>query len=216
MILVTGGAGFVGSHIVDELVAGAHEVRVVDSLHPAAHRERPTYLNPDAEYLWGDISDAAFAEAAVAGCAAVTHQASLVGLGVDFGDVEAYCRNNDLGTAALLGALHRTGFAGPIVLASSMVVYGEGGYRCGDHQAVRPAPWSVEQREAGRWEPECPECGGPLAAVAVTEDAPVDPRNVYAATKLHQEYLTRSFEREHPEAVVTALPFADPVNLRQR
>ena len=140
-VLVTGGAGFIGSHIVDALVADGHEVIVLDALLPAAHDGDPECLNPSAEYLWGDVTDADDdRRQPCAGVDAVAHQAAMVGLGVDFDDVVDYVHHNDLGTAVLLRALHRARFTGRIVLASSMVVYGEGRYRCAEHGVVTPAP----------------------------------------------------------------------------
>lgn len=204
--LVTGGAGFVGSHVVDRLAGAGHEVRVVDLLHPDAHAGPPEYLRSDVEYLWGDVGDPDVAAKAVRGVDAVSHQASMVGLGVDFGDAPEYVRHNDLATAVLLRALHDSRFAGRFVLASSMVVYGEGRYRCAVHGLVRPGPRSVERIAAGEFEPPCPECGRSLVPEAVPEDAPMDPRNVYAATKLHQEHLGTVFGREHG-VPVTALRY---------
>jgi dTDP-L-rhamnose 4-epimerase len=201
-ILVTGGAGFIGSHVVDALVEAGASVRVLDSLHPAAHGGCPQYLNPEAEYRWGDVRDAAVVEAALPGIDAVCHQAAMVGLGVDFADAPDYVAHNGGGTAVLLAALHRRGFAGRFVLASSMAVYGDGGYRCAEHGPVRPGPRSRERLEAGRYEPPCPVCGRDLAPEAVFEEAPPEPRNVYAATKLHQEHLGAAFARETGSAVV--------------
>jgi dTDP-L-rhamnose 4-epimerase len=194
--------GFVGSFVVDELVASGHEVVVVDSLHPQAHRDVPPYLNPDAEYVWADLRDPTVAARVSAGVDAVSHQASMVGLGVDFGDVMAYVANNDVATAALLGALHDRRFRGRIVLASSMVVYGEGRYRCTEHGVVRVGPRRAPRLERGEWEPPCPLCEQSLVADAVPEDAPVDPRNVYAATKLHQEHLVAAYGREHEASTI--------------
>ncbi len=205
-VLVTGGAGFVGSHLVDALVAAGHEVRVLDLLHPAAHRDKPDYLNPGAEYVWGDVADARVAADAVGGMEAVCHQAAMVGLGVDFGDAPAYAAHNDLGTAVLLATLHRHRFHGRIVLASSMVVYGEGRYRCARHGIVRPGEREPARLAAGEWDPGCPRCARPLTPEAVPEDAPLEPRNVYAATKLHQEHLCAAFGREH-DVPVTALRY---------
>ena len=139
-ILVTGGAGFIGSHVVDALVEAGHEVRVLDVLLPAAHRERPDYLDPRAEWIEGDVRDPHTVAAAVAGVAAVSHQAAMVGLGTDIGDVADYVAHNDFGTAVLLHALADRDFTGPLVLASSMVVYGEGRYACEQHGVVRPPP----------------------------------------------------------------------------
>ncbi|MDQ6909837.1 MAG: NAD-dependent epimerase/dehydratase family protein, partial [Actinomycetota bacterium] len=123
-VLVTGGAGFVGSHVVDALVAQGHDAVVLDRL-------APSWPNPGARYILGDVRDASAWEGAMAGIDAVSHQAARVGLGVDFADIADYVYDNDAGTATGLLVMHRLGFEGRIVLASSMVVYGEGRYRCG-------------------------------------------------------------------------------------
>ncbi len=195
-ILVTGGAGFIGSHVVDDLVHAGAEVRVVDSLHPHAHTGPPPYLNERAEYRFGDLADPDVAMAATDGVDAVCHQASRVGLGVDFDDVTGYVDDNDRATAVLLRSLHRHGFEGRLVLASSMVVYGEGAYRCAEHGSVRPLPRRSDDLAAGCYEPRCPACPAPLEPTAVTEDAPLEPRSIYAATKVHQEHLCAVFGAE--------------------
>ena len=122
------------------------------------------------------------------------------------GDVDHHTASevadNDEGTAVGLWALHHAGFRGRIVLASSMVVYGEGRYRCLRHGVVRPGPRRVADLEQGRFEPPCPVCGADLVCESVPEDAPVDPRNVYAATKLHTEHLASAFGREAGVEVV--------------
>ncbi len=206
MILVTGGAGFIGSHIVDALVEQGHAVRAVDALLPVAHAAPPPYLNPAAEWVEGDLRDPAVAERAVAGISAVCHQASMVGLGTDIGDIADYVGHNDLATAQLLRALAGSGFAGRLVLASSMVVYGEGSYRCARHGEVRPGPRCADALDGGDFEPPCPACGEPLAPGTVDEDAPLDPRSVYAATKVAQEHLCAAFSRE-TGVPVTALRY---------
>jgi dTDP-L-rhamnose 4-epimerase len=204
-ILVTGGAGFVGSHVVDLLVEGGHEVVVLDSL--VAHGDRPPpWLRRDVEVVRGDVRDPQAWRQAARGATAVCHQAARVGLGVDFGDVARYVADNDAGTAVGLAVLHEQRFRGRIVLASSMVVYGEGRYRCERHGDVRPAPRDGDDLAAGRFDPPCPACGSPLAWAPVDEDAPTDPHNVYAATKLHQEHLCALYGREHGTAV-TALRY---------
>ena len=106
----------------------------------------------------------------------------------------------------MLRAAHDRGFTGRIVLASSMVVYGEGAYRCDVHSSVRPGPRRVDYLDAGRYEPPCPHCDRPLEPGLVAETAPTDPQNVYAATKLHQEHLANAFGREH-DVPVTALRY---------
>jgi len=205
-ILVTGGAGFIGSHVVDALLERGHAVRVADALLPAAHRERPDYLDPRAEWLEGDVRDPDTAARAVDGVSAVCHQAAMVGLGVDVGDIAEYVGHNDLGTAQLLRALAARGYAGRLVLASSMVVYGEGRYACPRHGVVRPGPRRPEALDAGEFEPPCPVCGRALESRTVPEDAPLDPRNVYAATKVAQEHLCAAFARE-TGVPVTALRY---------
>jgi dTDP-L-rhamnose 4-epimerase len=206
-ILVTGGAGFIGSHIVDALRADAHEVRVLDSLRASVHPTVPDYLDPDAELVRGDVLHAPTVAAALRGVDAVCHQAAMVGLGQDISDITAYARNNDVGTAVLLEQLAAAGFRGRLVLASSMVVYGEGSYACPRHgAAVTPGPRSRHQLDAGRFDPLCPRCGRTLVPRAVTESAPLEPRNVYAATKVHQEHLCFAFSRE-TGVPVTALRY---------
>jgi dTDP-L-rhamnose 4-epimerase len=198
-ILVTGGGGFIGSHIVDALLADGHDVRVLDSA--------PAHINPDAELIEADVTDPAVTTEAIRDIDAVCHQAAMVGLGLEIGDIADYVRNNDLGTAVLLKALAHARVSGRLVLASSMVVYGEGRYRCATHgAAMSPAPRRPADLAAGRFDPLCGICGTPLTPERVTEDAPVDPRNVYAATKLHQEHLSFAFGRE-TGVPVTALRY---------
>jgi dTDP-L-rhamnose 4-epimerase len=199
--LVSGGAGFIGSHLVDDLVELGHDVRVLDNLDSAAHDGLPDHLNPRVDYLFEDVRSAEAWMAALAGVDAVSHQAARVGLGVDMGDVSDYVSVNDGGTAAMLVAMHRVGFRGRLVLASSMTVYGEGAYGCQRHGAVRPGPRDPADLMAGRFDPRCPDCAGRVSPEAVSEDSPPDPRNVYAATKLHQEHLCLAYARE------TGVPF---------
>lgn len=193
---MTGGAGFIGSAVVDLLVAEGNEVVVLDAFLPFAHRHEPAYLNPEATYVRADVRDPAALARCVDGLDAVSHQAAMVGLGLDLGDTPAYAAHNDLGTAVLLASLAAARFTGRLVLASSMVVYGEGRYRCHRHGLVAPGPRPVERLQAGAFDPNCPQCGADLASEPVPESSPPDPRNVYAATKLHQEHLCACFGRE--------------------
>ncbi|MFG2127098.1 NAD-dependent epimerase/dehydratase family protein [Streptomyces sp. NPDC048751] len=193
LILVTGGAGFIGSHIVTALTGAGHDVRVLDALLPAAHRTPPPV--PDGvDWRHADVRDAEAVADALRGVDAVCHQAAMVGLGKDFADAPDYVRCNDLGTAVLLAGMAEAGVE-RLVLASSMVVYGEGRYACTRHGVVRPGPRRGADLEAGCFEPPCPHCGEPLAAGLVAEDAPADPRNVYATTKLTQEHLSAAWAR---------------------
>jgi dTDP-L-rhamnose 4-epimerase len=191
-VLVTGAAGFIGSHIAETMRAGGHEVRGLDSLTPAVHNGRPDHVS--GELTVGDVRDPAAVDEALAGVDAVCHQAALVGLGVDLSDLPGYADVNVTGTAVLLEAMGRRGIP-RLVFASSMVVYGEGAYDCAAHGWVRPSPRNPGDLAAGRFEPRCPHCAQPLTTTTVGEDAPLDPRNAYAASKVAQEHLAASWAR---------------------
>ncbi|MCE7552184.1 NAD-dependent epimerase/dehydratase family protein [Streptomyces thermodiastaticus] len=201
LILVTGGAGFIGSHIVTALTDAGHDVRILDALLPAAHRTDPP-VPEGVEFHRTDLREAAGVAEALRGVDAVCHQAAMVGLGKDFADAPDYVGCNDLGTAVLLAGMAEAGVR-RLVLAGSMVVYGEGRYECPSHGVVRPGPRRVADLEAGRFEPPCPHCGAALVPGLVAEDAPVDPRNVYAATKLAQEHLSAAWARATGGRVAT-------------
>ena len=203
-VLVTGGAGFIGSHVVEALTSAGHEVRVLDALLPCVHPGGvPAFAaEPGAEFTRGDVRDGQAVEGALRGVSVVCHLAAMVGLSVDFGDAPLYAGCNDLGTAVLLAAMARAGTS-RLVLASSMVVYGEGAYSCAEHgQAATPPPRQVADLEAGRFEPRCERCGEPLSPELVREEAPFGPRNVYADTKVAQEHLAGSWARSTQGQVV--------------
>ncbi|WP_328584081.1 NAD-dependent epimerase/dehydratase family protein [Streptomyces sp. NBC_00370] len=191
-VLVTGGAGFIGSHVVTALTAAGHEPVVLDALLPSAHPVAPP--DPPAGWRHADVRDRAAVVRALAGVDAVCHQAAMVGLGTGFADAPDYVSCNDLGTATLLAAMAETGVTA-LVLAGSMVVYGEGRYDCPAHGRVAPGPRREADLAAGRFEPGCPRCAAPLVPGLIGEDAPADPRNVYAVTKLTQEQLAASWAR---------------------
>src|SRR6201996_7534559 len=196
-VLVTGGAGFIGSHVVEALSRAGHEVRVLDALLPCVHPGGRPPVSGDTgfEFVHGDVRDAQTVDDALRGVGAVCHLAAMVGLGVDFGDAPLYAGCNDLGTAVLLAAMAGARVS-RLVLASSMVVYGEGAYACTEHGlAATPPPRRAVDLDAGRFEPRCERCGEPLSSELVPEEAPLDPRNVYAATKVAQEHLAGSWAR---------------------
>lgn len=193
-ILVTGGGGFIGSHLSAMLVAGGHDVTVLD--------REPARVVGGARLLRAELTQPGVADDAVHDTDAVYHLAARVGLGLDWNDAPDYVSDNDLGTARLLAALGRRRFAGRLVLASSMVVYGEGRYRCADHGTARAAPRTEADLRDGRFDPRCATCGRALDWEAVTESDPLQPRSVYAATKLAQEHLATLWARETAASVV--------------
>lgn len=193
-LLVTGGAGFIGSHIVDAALDKGWQVRVLDSLDPGIHPGRPR-IDSRVELITGDLADAETARRALDGMDTVCHQSAKVGLGVSFADAPDYVRNNDYATAVLLAAMERQGIR-RLVLASSMVVYGEGAYTDPDTGLlVRPGLRTEADLRSGIFDPRNPETGAVLVPALVTEDARLDPRNVYAASKLSQEHLAAAWAR---------------------
>ena len=186
-VLVTGGSGFIGGAVVRALLARGHDARILDLLPPEG--------SVAADVAIGDVRDAAAVDRALAGVDAVCHHAAMVGLGVDLDDLPRFASHNDVGTAVVLAAMARAG-VGRLVLAGSMVVYGEGRYSCPAHGVVPAPPRAAADLRAGRFEPPCPRCGLPLAAELVAEDAPPDPRSGYAVSKLAQEHLAAVWARE--------------------
>ena len=195
-ILITGGAGFIGSHIADLLAADGHSVVLLDAFLPQAHSSGspPTWV-AGHQLVRGDVRDGGLLGRLLTDVDAVCHQAAMVGHGLDPSDAPDYTTNNDLGTAVLLAAMHKAGLR-LLVLASSMVVYGEGRYACPTHGVVPAAPRRAEDIAAGRYEVPCPHCGADLEPLLVAEDAPLDPRSTYAATKLAQEQLAAAWARQ--------------------
>ncbi|RBM17486.1 NAD-dependent dehydratase [Prauserella sp. PE36] len=195
-VLVTGGAGFIGSHVADLLSESGAEPVVLDRLLPTAHggEEPPDYTGAH-RFVRGDVADGALLDDLLDGVDAVCHQAAVVGHGVDPSDTPSYALHNDYGTAVLLAAMYRAGLR-KLVLASSMVVYGEGRYACAEHGVVVPPGRRRSDVDAGRFEPRCPVCGDELASLLVPEGAPLAPRSTYAATKLAQELFAAAWARQ--------------------
>ena len=185
ILLVTGGAGFIGSRVVQAARREGWRVRVLDSFRRDVH---------GVEVVRGDVADRGAVDAALDGVDAVCHLAAKVGLGVDFSDAPDYAASNVLATAQLLAAMAATEVR-RLVLASSMVVYGEGAYR-DSHGRVAAPPRAVADLRRGEFEPRSPRTGEPLIPDLVREDDAVDPRNVYALTKLAQEHLATAWARE--------------------
>lgn len=191
--LVTGGAGFIGSHLVDALLASGADVRVLDNLLPQAH---PTgvarFLSKDAELVVGDLRDRAAVDRALEGVDTVFHLGGIVGNGQSMVDLRLYTDVNVVGTATLLeGMVARRAQFRRLVVASSMVVYGDGAYACPVHGELRQPPArSMDRLARALWEPTCPQCHSEVHAVATREDHPLVPTSTYGVCKRDQEELS--------------------------
>lgn len=204
MILVTGGAGFIGSHLVAELVKQGHSVRVLDSFVEQVHGKNATPGTASGvDVICGDVRDRATVDAALEGVEVVFHQAAEVGVGQSMYEVERYVGANTLGTAKLMEALiARRGQVRKLVVASSMSIYGEGAYRCLECGPVNSSLRPVEQLEARDWEMRCPRCRATLEPAQTSETKPLDPASVYALTKQDQEQLCLILGRAYGIATV--------------
>jgi dTDP-L-rhamnose 4-epimerase len=191
-VLVTGGAGFIGSHLVDALQARGHEVRVLDSLEAQVHgagRKPPPWLPAAVDLRIADVRDRTAVRSALEGIEAVFHQAAAVGVGQSMYEIERYVSANALGAAVLLEELvERRARLRRVVVASSMSLYGEGAYRDRDGAVVHPGLRPAAQLEERRWEPE-DASGRPLEPIPTPESAPLAPTSVYAVTKRDHEEL---------------------------
>jgi len=196
-VLLTGAEGFIGAAVDRALSAQGHEVVRVDVMLATAHGRRPP--RPGTHVL--DVRDAGDWKHLMVGVDVVCHQAAVVGTGTTTADLPLYAAHNDLGTASLLAAASSAGVA-RLVLASSMVVYGEGAYSCPQHGPAEPAPRLPEALAAGDFDVRCPRCGAALESLAVEESAPLAPRSSYGASKVAQEHYAAAWSRQASAAVV--------------
>lgn len=201
-VLLTGGAGFIGQHVLKRLLARQHQVAVFDSLRPDVHVGPQSFSLEGVDVIKADVRDGTALDRALSGVDSVVHLAAKVGLGVNVGDLPDYASSNDAGTASLLAAMARAGVR-RLTQASSMVVYGEGLGCCEEHGAVTPGARTEQALESGQFEPPCPVCGRPLAPTLVSEAAPFDPRNAYASSKVAQEYYAANWARLTDGSVVS-------------
>lgn len=215
-VLITGGAGFVGSHLADALLDLGHKVRIFDNLTEQVHQGGvPGYLSPEAELVRGNIQDAAAVRRALDGIEVVFHLAAAVGVGQSMYEIEHYMGTNTQGTAVLLQELlNRKSQVEKLVLASSMSIYGEGKYLCAQCGAVAPTLRSTEQLLAKRWEAECPVCGKTLTPVPTDESKPLQCSSIYALSKKDQEEMCLLFGRTYGLPVV-ALRYFNIYGTRQ-
>ncbi|QIQ76554.1 SDR family NAD(P)-dependent oxidoreductase [Halogeometricum borinquense] len=197
-VLVTGGAGFIGSHIVDELVSEGYDVTVVDNLTEQVHDGEPEYLSDEAEYVWGDVRDRELMTELLEDADVLNHQASAVGVGQSMYEIEKYVEVNTLATARILDIIANENIdLEKVVVASSMSI-GEGAYHCPEEDTLHYPPLRGEgQMKEGQWEHLCPECGTELEPIATPESKPRESTSVYAISKKDQEELTLSVCRAY-------------------
>jgi dTDP-L-rhamnose 4-epimerase len=226
-ILVTGGAGFVGSHTVDALLREGHSVRVFDNLSDQVHRGTfPAYLSSEApsqaneaasevEFVLGDVRDLEALRKVTSDIDVVYHFAAAVGVGQSMYEIAPYMGINTQGTANLLQALlDRNDRLEKLIVASSMSIYGEGQYRCEQHGMVAPPPRATAQLKAKQWQIACPECGQPLAPAPTSEGKPLQCSSFYAQGKRDQEEMGLLFGRTYGVPVV-ALRYFNIYGTRQ-
>ena len=215
-VLVTGGAGFIGSHLVDRLLGEGHRVRVLDVLDPQVHDGVPAYLAGEAELVVGDVRDRSAVSSALADVDTVVHLAAAVGVGQSMYEIERYTSVNAIGAAVVLeAALEVRDRLAKLVVASSMSIYGEGLYRCpAEDTLLSPEPRPTEQLARRQWEVTCPSCGAELVPEATTESKPLQPTSVYAVGKRDHEEMFIACGRAY-EIPTTALRFFNVYGPRQ-
>jgi dTDP-L-rhamnose 4-epimerase len=216
-VLITGGAGFVGSHLADALLRAGHQVRILDDLTPQVHSTgRPDYLNKNAELIVGDVRDSRRVKDALHGVDVVFHFAATVGVGQSMYEISRYMSVNTQGTAELLQAiLDSKQPPAKLVVASSMSIYGEGRYICGScGRSAAPRVRPAEQLKKSAWEIHCSACGGVLRPVPTDESKPSEINSFYALSKRDQEELCLIYGRTY-DLPVTALRFFNIYGTRQ-
>jgi dTDP-L-rhamnose 4-epimerase len=215
-VLVTGGAGFIGSHLVDRLARDGHDVRVLDSLEPQIHDGWPSYLHDGAERIAADVRDHDAVGRALADVDRLVHLAAAVGVGQSMYEIERYTSVNAVGAAVVLEeATKRRDRLEKVVVASSMSIYGEGLYRCSvEGGAYAPEPRSEEQLVRREWELQCPSCGSTLDPIPTPESKQLQPQSIYAVGKRDHEEMFLAWGRAYA-VPATALRFFNVYGPRQ-
>jgi len=215
-VLITGGAGFVGSHVADALLAEGHKVRVFDNLSPQVHPlGRPDYLHDDVELVQGDMRNLDAVSQALSGIDTVIHLAAAVGVGQSMYEISRYMEANTQGTANLLQAILDTkAEVRKLIVASSMSIYGEGKYLCPSCGEAAPPPRPLDQLKKKQWETFCSTCGSELKPIATDESKPLQCTSIYALSKKDQEEMALLFGRTYGIPVV-ALRYFNIYGMRQ-
>jgi dTDP-L-rhamnose 4-epimerase len=197
-ILVTGGAGFIGSHIVDELIKQGHYVRIFDNLEPQVHAQVPAYLNKDAEFIKGDVRDSLALEKAIKDIDVIFHEAAMVGVGQSMYQIDKYVDVNTHSTAKLLELLvNGEHDVKKLIVASSMSIYGEGAHQCDSCGLVYPSMRSEQQLKRRDWAAKCPNCGKDVLMAPTKETKPLQPTSIYAISKKDQEEMSLAVGRSY-------------------
>jgi dTDP-L-rhamnose 4-epimerase len=189
-VLITGGAGFIGSHLADELLAHGYNVRIIDNLSPQVHGAeitKPYYLNRDAEFIYGDIRDRELVKRCLRGVSIVYHLAAVVGVGQSMYEIQKYISVNNLGTSVLLESIIENDIR-KLIVTSSMSVYGEGAYIISDTHEYVNIERNVEYLKAGKWDTEYYN-GIKIEPVATPEEKSPSLASVYALSKYDQERM---------------------------
>ncbi|MBI4092923.1 MAG: NAD-dependent epimerase/dehydratase family protein [Candidatus Kerfeldbacteria bacterium] len=189
-VLITGGAGFIGSHLTDRLLEARYRVRILDNLDPQIHSEgKPAYLNPEAEFIHGDVRDRQTFKAALEGVDAVFHFAAAVGTGQSMYQIAKYSAVNIGGLSNLLDILVETGARPKIIFPGSATSYGECAHACPEHGLQFPSLRPIEQLERKDWEIHCPHCQRVMTPAPIPETQPLCPQFVYGLNKKSCEEL---------------------------
>lgn len=200
-MLVTGGAGFVGSHLVDALIKKGCDVKVFDNLEPQVHGEEqkiPHYLSKEAEFIKGDVRNREQLRKALQDVEVIFHFAATVGVGQSMYQIQKYMETNTLGTANLLDILaNEKHKVEKLIVASSMSIYGEGTYKCEDCGIVFPSLRTDEQLLQKNWEMKCPHCRQVVKPILTSEDKPLHPTSIYAISKRDQEEMCLTIGRAY-------------------
>ncbi len=214
--LVTGGAGFIGSHLADALVLQGRRVRVLDNLLEQAHPTgEPRFVPKTAEFMLGDVCDRATVDAALEDVDVVFHLAAMVGNGQSMYDIRRYTDVNVVGTATLMEAIAlRSHKPRRIVVSSSMVVYGDGAYACATHGELDAVLRPKARLEAHAWEPVCPQCGSEVTPIATRETHSLRPTSTYGTSKRAQEELALVIGRAYGISTI-ALRYLNTYGSRQ-
>ncbi len=215
-VLITGGAGFVGSHLADALLARGHEVRIFDNLTPQVHTNGlPSYLPGEVNFIHGDLRDHDAVRDAIRDIDVIFHFGAAVGVGQSMYEISQYMGSNTQGTANLLQAILDDNLKiEKLIVASSMSIYGEGKYLCVNCGDVAPRERTQQQLKDKRWEPECPKCHRDLAPIPTDESKPLQCSSYYALSKKNQEEMVLLFGRTYDIPAV-ALRFFNIYGTRQ-